>query len=137
MSNLPSYRRIFEQDYPDEYKELVKQLSVSINYGFDPLYELLNGKLTLTDNLDTTIKTISVEVDAAGKPKNKVTIKKSNSNKSQGLMVIKAVNITNTNVFPNAGVLISYTETTDSIIINHVAGLPANNIFDLTIVAIR
>lgn len=137
MAKLPSFRRIYEQDYPQEYQELIKQLSVSVNYGFEPLYELLNGKLTLTDNTASLIKEVSIEVDAAGKPKTRTVIRKNGTERFQGLMVIKATNLTNSNVYPSGGVLISYTETTDSIVIDHVTGLPADNLFSLNVFGIR
>ena len=115
MAKLPSFRRIFEQDYEKQYQDLVRQLSVSINYGFEPLYELLNGKLSFTENTASLITTINVEVNATGKPKSKTTIRKTTSDRFAGFMVIKAENLTNSSVYPTAGPFISYTETSDSI----------------------
>lgn len=139
MAKLPSFRRLFEQDYPKEFQELIRQLSVSINYGFEPLYEVLNGKLVFTENTASIIKEIDVEVDASGEPKNITVIRKSGTSteRFQGLIVIKATNLTDSNVYPNSGILLTFTETPDSIIINHVAGLPANNLFRLNVFAIR
>ena len=134
---LPSFRKIIEQDYPSEYQELVKQLAVSINHGIEVLYDLLNGKLSIKDNLATTIKEIDIEVDAKGKPKSTSIIKKSTSDRIEGLWVLNATNLTNSNVYPTGGVFVSYTETSESITINNVAGIPANNIFRIKIVAIR
>lgn len=137
MAKLPSFRRLYEQDYPEQYQDLIKQLAVSVNYGFEPIYELLNGKLTLSDNTASLIRDISVEVDANGKPKAKTVIRKNGTERFQGFMVIKTVNLTNSNVYPTSGVAITYTETTDSIVIDNVAGLPADNLFTLTLFGIR
>ena len=137
MAKLPSFRRLYEQDYPEQYQDLIKQLAVSVNYGFEPLYELLNGKLTLLDNTASLIRDINVEVDTNGKPKAKTIIRKNGTDRFQGFMVIKTVNLTNSNVYPTSGVAVSYTETTDSIVIDNVAGLPANNLFTLTLFGIR
>lgn len=137
MAKLPSFRRLYEQDYPEEFQDLIRQLAVSVNYGFEPIYELLNGKLTFSDNTSSLIRDISVEVDATGKPKAKTIIRKNGTERFQGFMVIKTVNLTNSNVYPTSGVAITYTETTDSIIIDNVAGLPADNLFNLTLFGIR
>lgn len=134
---LPSFRRLYEQDYPPEQQELVAQLAVSINYGFEALYETLNGKLTFGDNTSSLITSVNVEVDATGKPKTKATIRKVSPERFAGLTVIRAVNLTNSSVYPTSSPFISYTETTDSIVIDNVAGLPANNLFQLIVFAIR
>lgn len=137
MSRLPSFRRIFTQDYPESAKELIDMLSISVNGGFEVLYEALNGKLTLSDNLDSTISDTQVEVDSTGKPKNKTSFKLKGTGRIQGLLILKAENLTNPNVYPTGGIFITYTETTTDIIINNVAGLPANNLFSLRIIALR
>lgn len=137
MSRLPGYRRLNEQDFPAESQELVRQLSSTLNYGVEVLYDLLNGKLTFADNLDSLIKDFNVEVDSNGVPLIKVTLKKKNTNRIEGLAVIRVDNLTNPSVFPTSGVTLSFTETTDSIIINHITGLPISNIFNIKIVTIR
>jgi hypothetical protein len=137
MARLPSFRRIFEQDYDPKDQELVRQLSVSINYGFEALYEILNGKLSLTDNTASLITTVNVEVNATGKPKTKTTIKKSGTERFLGFIVIKAENLTNSGIYTAGTPFINYTETTDSITINNVTGLPADNLFQLTLFGIR
>jgi len=136
MSKLPSYRRLMEQDYKPEEQDLVRQLSVSINYGIEAVYELLNGKLTFRDNFNSTIKQLDVEVDSTGKPKVKTIIKKSGTDKIEGLWVINATNQTKSSVYPSSGVLISYTETADSIIIDNIAGLSAGYIWRIKVIAI-
>lgn len=137
MSKLPGFRRIYEQDYPTEDQKLVAQLGVSLNYGIQALYDLLNGKLSIVDNLDSIVKQITVKVDSTGTPQAKTIITKPSSNNFQGIMVIKATNLTNPSVYPTSGIFISYTETTDSLIINNITGLQADNNYQLTIWAVR
>lgn len=137
MARLPSFRRIVEQDYPTESQELIKQLSVSLNYGIEVLYDLLNGKLTFKDNISSTLKEIDVKVDANGKPLTSTVIKKASTERLEGLIVIRANNLTNSTIYPSAAVFISYTETVDSIIINNVTGLQANNLYRLNVLGIR
>jgi hypothetical protein len=137
MSKLPNFRRIYEQDYPTEYQGLVRTLSVSLNYGIEVLYDLLNGKLTFRDNIASTIKELDVQVDANGKPLTSTIIKKSTADRIEGLFVIKADNLSNSSVYPSSGVFINYTETDQQIIINHITGLQANSLYKVKVLAIR
>jgi uncharacterized protein YycO len=137
MSRIPSYRRLYEQDFPEEQRELIQQLSVSINAGFEVLYEQLNGKLTFQDNLSSTVKTFTVQVDASGKPTTKTVIKKTTTDKALGLLVVRADNVTNSSTYPTSGIFITFTETVDSLIINHITGIQADNLYSISIIALR
>lgn len=137
MAKLPSWRRVLEQDYPQKYQDLIQQLSIPLNYGIEVLYNLLNGKLTFKDNIASTIKEFDVKVDASGKPQNKITIKKSTDDRIEGIVVVRAQNLVNPNTYPSAGIFISYTETTDSIVINHITGLQADNLYRINIITLR
>lgn len=137
MAKLPSYRRILEQDYPEESQPLVQQLSVSLNYGIEVLYDLLNGKLSIKDNLAGFVKEIDVMVNSSGAPQSKTVVKKTTSDKIEGMMVIRADNLTNSNVYPTGGVFVSFTETTDSLIINNITGLQPDNQYRLKLWAVR
>lgn len=134
---LPSFKRIYEEDFAKEYQELVSQLAVTINYGFEPVYELLNGKFSISSNTNSIIKEFTVEVDANGKPKAKITLGKDGTDRLEGLLVIRAENLTKSSVYPTGGIHISYTETTSNITINHITGLPVNNIFQIKVLGIR
>lgn len=137
MAKLPSWKRIIEQDYPQKYQDLIQQLAVPLNYGIEVLYSLLNGKLTFKDNIASTIKELDVQVDSSGKPLTTTTIKKTSSDRIEGIIVVRAQNLTNSTSYPNAGIFISYTETTDSIIINNITGLQANNFYRINVIALR
>tara|TARA_R110000868_G_scaffold125051_1_gene330553 strand:- start:153 stop:566 length:414 start_codon:yes stop_codon:yes gene_type:complete len=137
MAQLPSFRRIVRQDYDPKYQDLIDTLSVSLNQGIEVLYDLLNGKLSIKDNFASTIKEIDVEVDANGKPKTKTIIKKTSTDRTEGLWVLRVQNLTNSNVYPSATPLISFTETTDSIIVDNITSLPIGYIFRIKIVAMR
>ena len=137
MAKLPSFRKIYEQDYDPQYQELIRQLSVSLNYGIEVLYQLLNGKLTIKDNLSSTIKELNVQVDSTGKPLTSSTIKKSSTDRIEGLIVVRAENLTNSNTYPTSGIFISYTETNENIVINNIKGLTANDLWKINVIALR
>ena len=137
MAKLPNFKRLYEQDYPTEYHELVRTLASSLNYGIEVLYDLLNGKLTFKDNIASTIKELDVQVDANGKPTSSTVIKKSTTDRIEGLLVIKAENLSNSTVYPTGAVFISYTETDQQIIINNIKGLQANSLYRVKVLTIR
>lgn len=133
MAKIPSYKRLYEQDFPEDQQELVAQLAVTLNSGIEVLYEQLNGKLVMGENLAAYAKEILVTVGANGVPTGKTAIKKTTTDRIQGISVIRADNLTNSSVYPTSGVFITFTETTESIIINHITGLVAGNLYKINV----
>lgn len=133
---LPSFRRIFKQDYEEEYHSLVDRLSVSLNYGIEVLYDALNNNLTFQDNFNSSINTVTVNLNADGTPKNRTTYTLNRSNlQASGTMVVRANNLTNSTVYPTGGIFITFQQVSPTEIqIDHVSGLPADNNYQLRIV---
>ena len=133
---LPNCKRLYDQEYQQEFKGLVGQLAVSINSGFEVLYEALNKKVSLRDNIACTVRDVNVVVDATGNPKNRTTFSlDSNSVVVDGCQVIRATNNTNSNTYPSNAVFISFTQTNSGVEINNVTGLQQNQQYTLRIVA--
>lgn len=127
MAKLSSYRRILKNDYPDEYKGLVDQLSVSINNGFDTLYNAINGKLNFYDNIASTIAEFKVSVNSSGNPLQKTQFKLSNNQTNvEGILVLKVTGSSDTSLLPNSGINISYTAASGVITIDNIKGLQDN-----------
>lgn len=127
------FKRLVRTDYSDEYQTLIDQLGVSLNNTVESLVNIVSKNVSLSDNIACTIKDIEVTVDANGTPKEAITI---NTDKSTITAVIcgRANNLTNSNIYPNSGIQISYTQSGSKININNIAGLQANNIYSLRIV---
>ncbi len=136
MARLPNFRRIFKQDYEEEFHSLVDRLSVSLNIGLESLYSALNNRLTFADNFLATVRTVSVEVNSSGIPKVTTSFTTDTTTPLSGLLVIKSTNSTNPTTYPTGGINITYTQNNNQVLINHIAGLPADNSFQLTIVAL-
>lgn len=134
MAQLPGYRRIFTTDYDKQYQNLVDKLSVSINQGFDALYNALNDNLTLSDNTTSTVKTITVTVDANGTPTNNAQFNLNTATKIIGTMVVSATNNANSKVYPTSQPFVSFSQNGATITINNISGLQAGNSYSLTIV---
>jgi hypothetical protein len=133
---LPSFKRILSTDFQDEYKGLVNKLAVSINDGLESVYNALNKRITLKDNIQCTVKTVQVTVNASGLPTTTTTFQVDVPNtKVEGCMVISAINQVNTTSYPSSGVFISFTQLENTVRIDHVTGIQANVPYSLKIVA--
>jgi hypothetical protein len=136
LPSLPSFKLLNAQDYPSQFQGLITTLAQNLNNQIQLLYNSLNNSLTFTNNMESTIKTFSVTVDATGAPISNTAIAKDVTDTILGLIIVKAVNSTSSTTYPMGGVFISYTETSTSIIVNNVTGLQANQAYNLTIVTI-
>jgi hypothetical protein len=134
---LPSYRRIFKTDYAEEYQSLVEKLAVSINYGFDTLYDALNQKLNFQDNIASTIAEFSVTVDGDGKPTQKTQFKLNSSQSTvQGIIVLNCYGSKDTTVLPYGGIFVSFEKNEKFVNINNIKGLTANIPYTIKLLAI-
>jgi hypothetical protein len=133
---LPSFKLINSQDYPSQYQSLISTLAQNLNNQIQVLYNAFNNGLTFTNNMESTIKTFAVTVNATGTPSSSISITKDQTDTILGLIVVKAVNSTSSTVYPSGGVFVSYTETSTAIIITNVTGLQANQQYNVTILTI-
>ena len=133
---LPSFKTIKKTDYEADYQRLVETLSISLNNGIQVLYDALNHRITLRDNVACTIKDIEVEVDAYGIPKSSTIIKTELATKVDGCQVIYALNRTNSAAYvqTTGGPFISFDAIQGGINVNHIAGLVASNKYLLRVV---
>lgn len=133
---LPNYRRIFKTDYDQEYQDLVDKLAVSINYGFDSVYEALNKKLTFSENISCTIAEFSVTVDSTGEPKKKTQFKlDENQTTIQGLIVINCYEERTGNP-PSYTPFISFIKNENNVLIKNIKGLTFDKSYIIKVLAI-
>ncbi len=132
---IPTQKKIVVNDFPEEDRELVEQLAGIIDYNTEKVFAVLNHNVSFGDNTASLIKDIQISVTSAGIP---TTISKFQSTftpaRPSGALVISAVNLTNSNVYPTGGIFVSYSELSGVVTINHITGLPVDNIFSLRIV---
>ena len=134
---LPSYRRLFKTDYVEEYQELVDKMAVSINNGFDTLYDALNNKLTFSENILSTIQEITLSVDSNGVPikKNTQFTLAVGQTTIQGLIIIDCYEEKTNNPPPSAP-FVSFTKNESKIIITNVRGLTPSTNYTIKVLAI-
>jgi hypothetical protein len=123
---LPSFKRLFAQDYPKENQKLIDTLSVSLNNGIEVLYNALNGQITLRDNIKGTVKDVIVKVDTTGTPIQTAAFTLNSTSKIDAIVVGIALNQTNTAVYPTSQPFISGTQAGTIFTISNISGLQAN-----------
>lgn len=135
MAKLPTLRRLFKGDFKPEYGELVEKLITSINNGFDTVYDALNNKLTLRNNILCDIKEFSVQVNNLGIPTNTLNLNVSFPNSVSIVTIGKITNLTNSQIYPSSGVTITWEQQTGGfIVIKHITGLVSGNTYSIRVV---
>jgi hypothetical protein len=135
---LASYRRIITQDYSEDDQELIEQLGSTVNDSFNSVYSALNKRINFTDNIASTVKELVVTLDANGIPQQLIRFNVDVPN-TPVIQVIcgRAINITNPGVYPTAAPFVSFTQNGNTIIINHITGLAANQQWRIIVTAIN
>lgn len=132
---LPNFKRIFRQDYDEQYQSMIETLASSINIGFETLYSALNNNLSLKDNLYCSLVTLQVKTDANGIPVPATNFTIDSFLKTvSGLEVINALNLTNSAGYPIGGVFLSATQTQSGFVVNKVTGLVPGDLYQLKII---
>lgn len=134
---FPTFKRIYKTDYPADQQPLVDKLSVTINNGFEVIYNAFSKNISLKENILCSIRNITVTVDSNGIPTQSSgsSFNIDTTGQILGTEVIKSVNNTNSSVFPTGQPFLTYSQNNNIVTIVHVAGIPANNSFTLTLIA--
>lgn len=112
-------------------------MAVSINYGFDTLYDALNQKLTFQDNFLSTIAEFRVAVDVNGKPTQTTQFKLTSTQTSiQGLIVLGCTGANDPNALPTSGIFVSFTKSENFVNINNIKGLVPGTLYNLKVLAL-
>lgn len=132
-NKISAWKRIRVEDYPEEFQGLIEQLAITLNTNGEEVVNALNGNLTYSNNIFTTIKTFSAKVDSNGYPITTLQFKINTDSSIKGLQVINTVNPRNPASYPTSAVQIFYTQKNDVITVNKITGLPASTEFNITI----
>ncbi len=124
---LPSLRKLFKADFKPEFQELIETMLPTVNNGVEVLYEALNGKLSIRDNLAGVVRDVDLSVNSSGIPTSLTTFTLNSSNRIDGITVIKTENLTNSSVYLTSAPFITYSQIDNRITINHITGLVASN----------
>jgi hypothetical protein len=135
MAKLPTLRRLFKNDFKPQYSELVEKLIVSINNGFDNVYDALNNKITLRNNVLCNIKDFTVQVSATGVPITNLTLAVTFNNNINVITVGKIDNISIPTAYPSSGVTISWEQLSPGLVkVKHITGLTEGQTYNIRVV---
>lgn len=124
MARIPDLRTIKKEDFDSKDQKLVEKLAFPFNNFMQQVVNVLKNGVDFT-NLNQFYTTITVTVDATGKPTTDVQFKNSLTTKVAGVICISYTNQSGVLRFPTAQPGISYTITSDNfILINNISGLP-------------
>jgi hypothetical protein len=135
MGLLSAFKRLYKSDFPQQYQQLIDQLSYYINTNEEQLFQTLNNNVNLANNIYCIQTTLTVTVDAKGNPINSVGFNNSLATPVIGIQVLNAVANSGSNIYPTGGIFCSFTTNNSAVTVNNITGLPANQSFTLTIVA--
>jgi len=135
---LPNFKRLWEKDYEPDDQALIAKLSISINSGIEAIYQALSRKLTFADNMQSTIKDITIIVDNNGKPTGNASFKL-NEGMTQvtGIIVIKCENLTNPASYFYSAPFPSWEQTQYGISISYITGLIPGHSYRVTFLAVN
>lgn len=137
MAVLPNFRRIFKSDYDEDDQALVEKLSVTINNGFEMLYNALNRKLTIGDNFAATVKDIEMEVDARGVPTRTAAFNITFDGRVGQIVVGRIDNLTNAQALLTGAPFVLFRQNDKLVEILQVTGLSANQTYRVRLTAYK
>lgn len=131
---LSNFQEFTKETFPSKYQDLCDVIGNAFNnFGRQVTQGLNNNQITVTDNLNEQYKTITVTVDATGKPTQTLTYKSSLSTVTQGIVVVKAVNATNSTTYPTGTPFLTWVDNSGTVTISNITNLQANNQYTLTL----
>lgn len=137
MAKLAGYRRLIKTDFAKDYQPLIEQLGVSINNGFDTIFNALNGKLNFADNILSTIAEFKVTVNADGTPQQTTQFKlDKNQPNLIGLLVLSISGADDPSLRATSGLAIAYSPNNGTVTINNIKGLEAGKAYNVKVLAL-
>lgn len=135
MAKLPTLKRLFKNEFKPEYSDLVEKLIVSINNGFDNIYDSLNNKITLKNNMLCDIKDVETSVSPSGDLLNDINLYLTFKNNVNSVVIGMVQNKTTPGLYPKNGVTVIWEPVSQGIIkIKHISGLQGGSIYNIRLV---
>lgn len=134
---LRAFKRLLKMDYPVEIQPVIERLSFIFNDAIGQLYEAVNGKLSLDNNILSSVKDVTFQVNADGLPTSRTTFNLDGSKvlSVKQCFVGQIINQTVSTIYPASGVSLSWTQEAGEVVINHVTGLRPGYSWTLRITA--
>lgn len=132
MARINNYKAISYDDYSEEAAEIMEDLADILNPFMREVTDAINGNIDF-ENLKQAVIELQVTVNSNGTPN--VTTFNVGASSIKGMDVISARNLTNNNVYPTSKPFINYSPTSsgNTVTLNNISGLPADNRFALNV----
>jgi hypothetical protein len=132
MARIQAPRRVRIEDFGPEERKVIERLSETINTFNEDVYNTLSNGVDF-DNLNQQLVDVIVQIDAGGEIANEPRFTTTVRGRIRGVIVVRAENIENPNVFPTAAPFISYASNGNLVTILNVTGLPNSSSYRLTL----
>lgn len=113
---------------------MIEKLAGTINQNTEILFEALNRKISLRDNVQCTVRDVDLSVNSNGVPTTSINMGLDTAGKVDGVTVINCYNNDNTALLPTYAPFIAYKATTTGINITNVKGLSAGSSWKLRVI---
>ncbi len=134
---LSNWRTLDKSDYDLKYSDLLEKLSTPLNSSMNEIYDALDNNLDFTNNINATLTSFSVSVDANGYPKSKVRFKLKDSQTSfSGIAVLDVVGASDTAKLPSGGVFVKGNLNEGGVNVTLVKGIDKDNTYNITVLVI-
>lgn len=128
---LSNFTRINQEDYPSESQPTIEVLAGSLNPFLERVSEAFNKNIDF-DNMNQEVTTFEVELRATGIPKAATELRCNLRTKPRGFQTIRVENVSLNGQFPVATPFVTFGIKDNNLVIQHIAGLPADTKFRIT-----
>lgn len=135
MARVPDFKRITKEDFDKESQRLIERLAYPLNSFMEQVINALNRNIDF-QNLNQEIIEITVTVDSSGKPLIPLQYKSNLRSRVQGMICIRAENLTTTNTPPVNTPFATFIQTTNIVTVSNIKGLTANESYKLNFLTI-
>lgn len=132
MGKIEIPPKIRTEDFPSEMSETISKLGAIYNNFADQISQAINGNLDYS-NLKRQVVNLDITTDATGKVVNPPTIKYNLGGKIQGINVLSATNLVNSNIYPISHPFVSFTINGQFVVVLNVSGLQASSQYRLVV----
>jgi|CXWL01.1.fsa_nt_gi hypothetical protein len=136
MARVPDYKRIRKEDFDADMQPTIEKLGYIINAFSEQVINLLNKNVDF-QNLNQEVVNVDIMKDGSGALINPPSIKTSLNSKVQGILCIKADNMTSVGTYPTSQPFVSYNLINNNLIsILNVSGLQNSSTYRLKLLLI-
>lgn len=130
---VQDFKRLAEEDFPQESRELIKKVSYALNPFLEQIKSALDHNIDF-DNLNQAVVSFKVAVNANGTPTQNLQLKSPLKSNIRGIQVIRVDSTDGS--FPSGAPFVSFTRNSGDVTIEHITGLLVNKEYNISVILI-